>query len=305
MKIFITGGRGMVGRNLSALAESTGHSVLIPARDELDLGNSAALTEYIEENSPDVIVHCAGLVGGIQANISAPYDFCHENLLIGLNLVKAARKAGVQKLINLGSSCMYPRKAENPLRESQILTGELEPTNEGYAVAKVAVARLCDYVTQQFGFSYKTLIPCNLYGYWDKFDPNHSHMIPAVIRKIDEAVRSNAEVVDIWGDGTARREFMFAEDLAEFILFALERFDDLEQYTNVGLGKDYSINEFYSAIASVIGYKGRFEHDLSKPSGMAQKLVDVTRQKKLGWMPKSGLVDGINKTYKFYLEEVL
>ncbi|HAS6198936.1 TPA: NAD-dependent epimerase/dehydratase family protein [Vibrio vulnificus] len=305
MRLFVTGGNGMVGRNIRALAERLDIEVLAPNRDELDLTCQTSVREYLKKNQPDVVIHCAGLVGGIQANIAAPYDFCYQNLLIGLNVVQASYDAGIDKLINLGSSCMYPRVAENPLKESMVLTGELEPTNEGYAIAKVAVARLADYLSQQYGVQYKTYIPCNLYGYWDKFDPTKSHMIPAVIRKLDEAVKAAQEEVDIWGDGLARREFMFAEDLADFIFYSLERFDDVPSNINVGLGQDHSINEFYEVIGEVVGYKGSFTHDLSKPAGMKQKLVDVTKQGELGWSPKTSLRDGIKKTYKFYLTEVL
>ncbi|EOB3676090.1 TPA: NAD-dependent epimerase/dehydratase family protein [Vibrio vulnificus] len=305
MRLFVTGGNGMVGRNIRALAERLDIEVLAPNRNELDLTCQTSVREYLKKHQPDVVIHCAGLVGGIQANIAAPYDFCYQNLLIGLNVVQASYDAGIDKLINLGSSCMYPRVAENPLKESMVLTGELEPTNEGYAIAKVAVAKLADYLSQQYGVQYKTYIPCNLYGYWDKFDPTKSHMIPAVIRKLDEAVKAAQEEVDIWGDGLARREFMFAEDLADFIFYSLERFDDVPSNINVGLGQDHSINEFYEVIGEVVGYKGSFTHDLSKPAGMKQKLVDVTKQGELGWSPKTSLRDGIKKTYKFYLTEVL
>ncbi|MEZ9394464.1 GDP-L-fucose synthase family protein [Vibrio splendidus] len=305
MKLFITGGRGMVGKNIIALAEKQGIKVIAPSRQELDLTSQAAIYEYLSVHKPDVVVHCAGLVGGIQANIAAPYDFCFQNLQIGLNVIQASYDAGITQLINLGSSCMYPRLAQNPLKEEQILTGELEPTNEGYAIAKVAVAKLAEYLSAQYDVDYKTFIPCNLYGYWDKFDVNKSHMIPAVIRKIDEAVKSNQSIVDIWGDGLARREFMFAEDLADFILFSLERFDKLPNTMNVGLGYDYSINDYYKAVAEVVGYTGTFEHDLTKPAGMKQKLVDVTQQTNLGWTPKTDLTQGIRRTYQFYLSEVL
>lgn len=305
MKIFLTGGTGMVGRNIIALAIEQGHEVYAPSRSELNLASIADIKAYLEGITPDVVIHCAGLVGGIQANIAAPYDFCFENLQMGTNIVHASHLAGVSKLINLGSSCMYPRFAENPLREEMVLQGELEPTNEGYAIAKVATARLADYVSQQYGVEYKTYIPCNLYGYWDKFDPNKSHMIPAVIRKLDDAVKAGAEVVDIWGDGTARREFMFAEDLADFILFSLTKFEQVPRYINVGIGNDYSINEYYQAVANVVGYTGRFEHDVSKPAGMKQKLVDINKQTQLGWSPKTSLEMGIEKTHAFYLNEVL
>lgn len=305
MKLFVTGGRGMVGKNIIALAEKKGIEVIAPSRQELNLTSQTAINEYLSAHKPDVVVHCAGLVGGIQANIAAPYDFCFQNLQIGLNVIQASYDAGITQLINLGSSCMYPRLAQNPLKEEQILTGELEPTNEGYAIAKVAVAKLAEYLSAQYDVDYKTFIPCNLYGYWDKFDVNKSHMIPAVIRKIDEAVKSNQSIVDIWGDGLARREFMFAEDLADFILFSLECFDKLPNTMNVGLGYDYSINDYYKAVAEVVGYTGTFEHDLTKPAGMKQKLVDVTQQTNLGWTPKTDLTQGIRRTYQFYLNEVL
>lgn len=303
MKIFLTGGNGMVGRNIRAQGEALGFVIDAPTRLTLDLSNMSAISDYLSESKPDVVIHCAGLVGGIQANMVAPFDFCYENLLIGLNIIKASHKAGITRLINLGSSCMYPRGAQNPLKETDILQGELEPTNEGYAVAKVAVARLADYISAQHNVKYKTLIPCNLYGFWDKFDPNRSHMIPAVIRKIDEAKTNNAEIVEIWGDGTARREFLFAEDLADFIFYILDRFDDVPNNINVGLGFDYSINEYYEAVSEVVGYQGQFEHDLTKPVGMQQKLVDISEQIKLGWQPKTDLKTGIERTYQFFLNE--
>lgn len=207
---------------------------------------------------------------------------------------------------------MYPRFAENPLCEEQILQDELEPTNEGYAVAKVAkVARLAGYLSVQHGVEYKTYIPCNLYGYWDKFDPQKSHMIPAVIRKLDDAIKAQAGIVDILRDGTARREFMFAEGLADFILFSLSKFGQVPSNINVGIGHDYSINDYYSAIAIAIaiaiavGFSGVFELDLSKSAGMKQKLVDISKQSLLGWSLNTSLETGIRKTYAFYLNEVL
>ncbi|MFL1801735.1 GDP-L-fucose synthase family protein [Plesiomonas shigelloides] len=305
MKLFITGGRGMVGRNIIALAQARGIDVYAPSRSELDLAEYRSIKTQLSDYQPDFVIHCAGLVGGIQANIAAPYDFCFQNLQIGMNVLQASFDAGIKNLINLGSSCMYPRFALNPLTESQILTGELEPTNEGYAIAKVSVAKLAQYLSVQHQVNYKTYIPCNLYGYWDKFDVNKSHMIPAVIRKIDDAMKSGVKEVEIWGDGLVRREFMFAEDLADFILVSLEKFSDIPSLMNVGLGYDFSINEYYKTIANVMGYKGTFSHDLSKPAGMKQKLVNTELQTQLGWEPKTSLENGIKKTYQFYLEEVL
>ena len=201
---------------------------------------------------------------------------------------------------------MYPREATNPLNEELILKGELEPTNEGYAIAKITTTRLCEYINRENGeFQYKTVIPCNLYGKYDKFDPKNSHMLPAVIRKIHEAKINNQEVLDIWGDGEARREFMYAEDLADFVYYAIENFEKMPQNINVGLGHDYTINEYYKVVADVIGYKGKFIHDLSKPVGMKQKLIDDSKLQEFGWKYKTSLQDGIKKTYEYYLNEVL
>ncbi|HGF6562051.1 NAD-dependent epimerase/dehydratase family protein [Providencia sp. wls1922] len=305
MKLFITGGNGMVGRNIITLANKLGINIVAPTKAELNLNCQQSIRACLEYHKPDFVIHCAGLVGGIQANIAAPYDFCYQNLLIGMNVIQASFDAGIQKLINLGSSCMYPREADNPLQEPSILTGTLEPTNEGYAIAKIAIARLTEYLSQQHGVKYKTLIPCNLYGYWDKFSPEKSHMIPSVIYKLDTAIRNGINEVDIWGDGLSRREFMFAEDLADFIIYSLNKFDLVPSCMNVGLGFDYSINEYYETIGKVVGYTGIYTHDLSKPAGMKQKLVDTTEQTKLGWSPKTSLKEGIMKTYNFYLTEVL
>ncbi|MCW8886174.1 MAG: GDP-L-fucose synthase [Motiliproteus sp.] len=305
MKLFITGGRGMVGRNLAVRAEQQGFTVIAPNRDEVDLMDFASIKAVLSRDKPDLVVHAAGLVGGIQANMAAPYDFCLQNLQIGTNVVRAAHETGIAQLINLGSSCMYPRNAKNPLSEEQILQGELEPTNEGYAVAKIAVAKLCQYLGEQHDRHYRTLIPCNLYGAWDNFHPERSHMIPGVIRKIHEAKDASEGSVDIWGDGSARREFMFVEDLADMILASADRVKQLPPYLNVGLGYDYSINEYYQEIAAVVGYDGGFTHDLSKPAGMKQKLVDINDLEQLGWRAPTTLRAGIEKTYDFFKKEVL
>lgn len=253
---------------------------------------------------PDVVVHCAGRVGGIQANMAHPVDFLVTNVDLGRNVIMAARETGVTRLLNLASSCMYPRAAANPLGEALILQGELEPTNEGYALAKIFATRLCEYISRETpGLHYKTLIPCNLYGRYDKFDPRHSHLIPAIIHKVHQAKMQNLNEVEIWGDGTARREFMYAGDVASAVTHALENFDAVPALMNIGLGHDYSINEYYAAAAQVIGWSGKFVHDLSKPVGMKQKLVDISRQRNWGWMPATDLKTGIEKAYQFYLQE--
>jgi GDP-L-fucose synthase len=303
MRILLTGGGGMVGRNLLEHPCIEDFEVLAPRSSELDLRDFNAIQKYLSESKPDLIIHAAGKVGGIQVNIREPVGFLLDNLDMGRNIVWASRQAGIKRLINLGSSCMYPRNHSEPLSEEMILKGELEPTNEGYALAKVTTARLCDYITREdSSFQYKTLIPCNIYGRFDKFDPAHSHLLPAIIHKIHTAKINNDSNVEIWGDGTARREFMYSGDLSDAIMQALRKFDSLPLNMNVGLGQDHSINEYYHAVAAVMGYSGQFVHDTTKPVGMARKLVNIERQTLWGWKPHHTLQEGIEKTYSYYME---
>lgn len=298
----------MVGKNILEHPMADRYEILAPSSKELDLTHSTDTQHYINEAKPDVIIHAAGRVGGIQANIANPVDFLVTNTDIGRNVILAAYKAGVPQLINLASSCMYPRNATNPLSEALVLQGELEPTNEGYAIAKIFSTRLCEYINRESQkkskslVRYKTLIPCNLFGRHDKFEPEHSHLIPAIIHKVHQAKVTGTTKVDIWGDGTARREFMYAGDLAGAVLQALQDFEKMPDVINIGLGHDHSINEYYAAAAQVIGWQGDFVHDTTKPVGMKQKLVDISRQRGWGWMPSTSLQSGINKTYQFYLE---
>jgi GDP-L-fucose synthase len=304
-RILLTGGGGMVGRNLLEHPSLNQFEVFAPRSRELDLRDFGSVQTYLQKHQPDMIVHAAGKVGGIQANMREPVGFLMDNLDMGRNIVWAAHQTGVKRLINLGSSCMYPRNHSEPLSEEMVLKGELEPTNEGYALAKVVTARLCDYVMREdASCQYKTLIPCNLYGRYDKFDPAHSHLVPAIIHKVHQAKQSGQATVEIWGDGTARREFMYAGDLADAILRAINSFDTLPTYMNVGLGHDHTINDYYQAAAEVMGYTGGFVHDLSKPVGMARKLVSVERQQAWGWSARHALRDGIEKTYNYYLKEI-
>jgi len=305
MRIFLTGGRGMVGRNFIEHPLAGRHEILAPASNELDLRNHDAVIGWLNAYRPDFIIHAAGRVGGIQANMREPVRFLLDNLDMGRNIVWAARNAGVKNLINLGSSCMYPRNAPNPLREEMVLQGELEPTNEGYALAKIATAKLCEYISRETPeYQYKTLIPCNIYGRHDKFDPAHSHMVPAILHKLHQAKVGGERVVEIWGDGMARREFMYAGDLADCMMHAVNHFDHLPLVMNVGLGSDLSVNEYYRAAAEVVGYTGKFAHDLSKPVGMKQKLVSIEKLRDWGWRPHTSLRDGLEKTYQYYLESV-
>ena len=305
-KIFLTGGTGMVGSNIREHSKSHKYTIFAPSSKEVDLNNYGQVNNYIAEVQPDIIIHSAGLVGGIQANIKNPVGFLVKNLQMGLNVILAAQQNNVKKLLNLASSCMYPRDMEIGLTEDMILKGELEPTNEGYALAKVVATRLCEYMNREDEkWQYKTAIPCNLYGKYDKFDPKHSHMVPAVIRKIYEAKENNINEVEIWGDGLSRREFMYAGDLADFVYYALAHFDKMPQNLNVGLGADYTINEYYQVIAKVIGYEGTFTHDLSKPMGMKKKMIDNTQLTAFGWQPKTSLEDGIKQTLEYFKNTIL
>ncbi len=307
--IFLTGGRGMVGKNILEHPAAAQYNIVAPSSEELDLTDLAATQRFMKSINPDIVIHAAGRVGGIQANMAHPVDFLVTNMDLGRNVIMAAREVGVPKLINLASSCMYPRNLPNPLSETLILQGELEPTNEGYALAKIFATRLCEYInreSQKTGeavVKYKTLIPCNLFGRHDKFEPQHSHLIPAIIHKVHKAKVKNLPEVEIWGDGMARREFMYAGDLADALLRALEGFDELPNLINIGLGHDYSINDYYAAAAQVIGWQGNFVHDLTKPIGTRQKLVDISRQRSWGWMPTTDLSTGIKKAYQYYLTE--
>lgn len=301
-KLFITGGSGMVGRNLLNHPSAAGWDIYAPSSRTLDLLDAAAVRAYLSNIGPDVIVHCAGLVGGIQANLARPADFLFRNMQMGMNVIASARDRGIGRLLNLGSSCMYPKQAANPLTEDAILSGALEPTNEGYALAKIATMRLCQYVARENpNLNYKTIIPCNLYGPYDKFDAASAHMIPDVIRKMHAAKLAGASEIDIWNSGEARREFMYVGDLADAIYRHIEG-DDAPETMNIGLGYDHSILDYYREIQNVVGWNGRLRHDMSKPEGMKQKLVDIDRQTAWGWKPKTRLSDGLRQTYSFYID---
>jgi GDP-L-fucose synthase len=303
-RLLLTGAHGLVGRNILEHPAAAQWDILAPSRDQLDLNDRAATIEYLAAARPDIVVHAAGRVGGIHANIAAPVAFLIDNIDMGRNITMAARDTGVRRFINLASSCMYPRQAENPLHENLVLTGELEPTNEGYALAKIFTTRLCEYISRERPeLFYRTLIPCNLYGRYDKFEPAVSHLVPAIIRKLHDAKIRGDDTVEIWGNGSARREFMYAADLADAVLQAAADIENIPSLMNIGLGHDFSINEYYQAAADVVGWRGEFVHDLTKPTGMRQKLVDITRQSDWGWKPHHSLEDGLARTYAYYCEE--
>jgi GDP-L-fucose synthase len=305
MKILLTGSSGMVGQNILTHPLAKKFKWLTPSSSELNLLDFTMVKNYLKDNMPEMIIHAAGRVGGIQANIREPVKFLVENLEMGKNLLLAASDFRIAKLINFGSTCMYPRNKETPLNEDEILSGELEPTNEAYAIAKIAITRLASYLNKENShLKYKTLIPCNLYGLFDNFDPNISHMIPAIIHKIHLAKVNNEKFVEIWGTGEVRREFLFAEDLADAVFRAVENFEKLPEIMNIGLGRDYTVKEYYHAAAEIIGYQGDFQYALDKPTGMQRKLSNTGRALDWGWRPRHTLKSGLEKTYQFYLGQI-
>ena len=302
-RLFLTGGSGMVGQNIQAHDSAKYWDILAPSSAELDLTDPKAVCAYIKMHKPDLVVHAAGRVGGIQANMAQPVGYLDINNVIGRNVIMGTWSEGVRNLINLGSTCMYPAAAPNPLTEDMILTGPLEKTNEGYALAKIMAMRLCEYINREDPTAlFKTLIPCNLFGPHDKFDPKHSHLLPAIIHKVHQAKITGAPNVEIWGNGKARREFMYAPDLADAVLRAANNIENCPELINIGVGHDFTINEYYSEVADVIDWQGKFTHDLTRPVGMKQKLCDVCRATEWGWSAPTSLRVGIEETYKFYCE---
>lgn len=303
MKIWVTGANGMVGR---ALVSAVGHlrpkaTLLAPRRKELDLTDRSEVRAWFDANHPDVVIHAAAKVGGIQANMADPVGFLSENASINLNVIEESRQAGVQRLLYLGSSCMYPKDFAETLVEENILQAPLEPTNEGYAIAKILGAKQCEYASRQFGLAYRTLIPCNLYGVNDHFDPASSHLVAATIRKVHEATLDGHRPVEIWGDGSARREFLYVQDLADFCVEVLDRLDLLPQTLNIGYGTDHSVLDYYQATAKILGYEGKFVFDASRPVGMKRKLMDSSRAASHGWKPRTTLEEGLRLTYGYFL----
>ena len=302
--IYLSGSSGMVGKNILDHIEAKNYKILTTKKSELNLLNYLEVENFISKYKPDLIIHAAGVVGGIEANINNPVKFLVDNIQIGINILNAARANKIKKFINLSSSCMYPRNSEIALTEDQLLKGELEPTNESYALAKCTITKLCEYINREDNsLFFKTVIPCNLYGKYDNFDSKTSHMVPGAIKKIHKAKKNNLESVDSWGDGLARREFMYTSDLADFIYYCIVNFERMPQNINVGIGKDYAINEYYKIIADVIGFNGKFKNDLSKPTGMKKKLIDDKKLNDFGWKYKTSLETGIKQTYEYFLEQ--
>lgn len=295
--ILITGSNGMVGHAISAKLRAAGYSrLLTPSSKRLDLRDGLAVDDYFHHNPIEYVFHCAGRVGGIAANTADPYRFLRDNLLMGCNIVDTCRGFKVKRIVNLGSSCMYPRECAQPMTEDKLLTGALEPTNEGYALAKLCAQRLCKYA----GPNFVTLVPCNLYGPYDHFGKTSSHVIPALIARFVLARDHKSEEVLVWGTGKARREFLYVEDVADAMLHFMLHDEMLPAAINIGLGSDLTIEELTRHVAEAVGYKGKIVFDNAAPDGMPQKLVDISRARTLGWQPKVTLLEGLRRTVEWY-----
>ena len=296
----------MVGRNIIEKFQDTNWEVIAPDRSELDLNDYQATFEYIGKIQPDYIIHAAGMVGGIEANINNQSLFLTSNIILGQNVISAAKELNIKYLLNISSSCIYPKDISTPLFEDMLLSGYLEPTNEGYALAKLSILKLCNYLSSENAdLHYKTIIPCNLYGCYDNYNTSTSHMIPSAIYKIHEAIANQKDTVSVWGNGNARREYLYAGDLADYILFAIENFNRMPYLINVGSGKDRTVNEYYNIIGSVLGYDGRFKNDINQPIGMKRKVLSIDKQKSMGWKPKTDLKRGIELAYKDFIKRII
>lgn len=311
--VFVAGHRGMVGSAIVRRLRALGYgNVLTAGRDELNLLDQAAVQGYFQANKIDQVYLAAAKVGGIHANNTYPADFIYENLMIEANVVHAAHTCGVQKLLFLGSSCIYPKHAEQPMREEALLTGILEPTNEPYAIAKIAGIKLCESYNRQYGRDYRSVMPTNLYGPHDNYHPENSHVIPALLRRFHEAVQCGDEEVVIWGSGQPMREFLHVDDMAAASVHVMELDEPLYRdntqpmlsHINVGTGVDCTIRELAETVANVTGFAGRLTFDASKPDGTPRKLMDVSRLKALGWQATIGLEDGLRDAYAWYVENV-
>lgn len=311
MRIFVAGHRGMVGGAIARKLTKRGAEVVTRTRSELNLTDQQAVQAFFAEAQVDGVVLAAAKVGGIHANNTYPADFIYENLMIECNVIHQAFASGVRRLLFLGSSCIYPRAVAQPMREDALLTGVLEPTNEPYAIAKIAGIKLCESYNRQHGTDYRSVMPTNLYGPGDNFHPENSHVMPALIRRFHEAVQSGVDKVVIWGTGTPRREFLHVDDMAEASLFVFdlpaERYhantEPMLSHINVGYGEDVTIGDLAHLIAKVTGFEGKIVFDTSKPDGTIRKLMSSSRLEAMGWKPSVALADGVRDTYRWFLDQ--
>lgn len=303
-KIYIAGHNGLVGSAILRNLQQNGFSNLIyRTSKELDLTDYNQTLEYFQKEKPEYVFLAAAKVGGILANRDYPADFIYQNLRIELNVIEASRQIGVTKLLFLGSSCIYPKLAPQPIKEEYLLDGKLEETNEPYAIAKIAGIKLCQAYNQQYHTQYISAMPTNLYGIKDNFDLNASHVLPAIIRKMHDAKIQNIDTVTLWGTGTPKREFLFVDDLAEASVYLMQNYTD-NQWINIGTGEDISIQELANTIKQIVGYQGQIVWDTTKPDGTPRKLLDVSKINTLGWQAKTSLAEGIQKTYYWYLDNI-
>ena len=296
-RILITGSSGMLG---TSLIKNSKYVIFTPNRKKLNLFNFNKVKDYIKKNRINFVIHCAAKVGGIQDNMNYQLDYLVENLNINKNIIMASYENGVKNFLNISSSCIYPKNIKKKISENLIFKGDFEPTNEGYAVSKFISIKLCKFISKKYGYNYKTLVPTNLYGPNDKYDLQKSHLLAAIIKKLSDAKKKKIKKIEIWGDGKAKREFMYVSDLSDAIWFSVKNFNKIPIILNIGTGKDYSVLDYYKKVSKIIYPEAKFYFSKKKPSGMRRKLLDVSKSKKLGWKAKVSLTSGIIKTYKDY-----
>ena len=306
-KIYVAGHRGLVGSAIIRKLEKEGYgNIITRTHKELDLTRQKDVEDFLNENKPEYVFLAAARVRGILANSTYKADFIYDNVMIASNVIYASYKYGVKKLLNLGSSCIFPKHAHQPMKEEYLLTGPLEPTNEPYAIAKITAIKMCRYFNEQYGTNFISVMPANLYGPNDNFDLETSHVLPALIRKIHEAKINNKPGVEIWGTGKPRREFLYVDDLADACVYLMNKYDykDIGEFVNIGTGKDVTIQELALIISKIVGYRGKIEYNPSMPDGTPQKLHDVSQLNALGWKYKTELENGIVRTYRCFLESI-
>lgn len=304
-KIFIAGRGGQVGSAIERKFITEGFLNIVGLRSkECDLRIQSEVENYFKQEKPDYVILAAAKVGGIMANIESPASFLYDNLCIQNNIIECSRKYGVKKLLFLASSCIYPRLAPQPMKEAYLMDGKLEPTNEGYAIAKIAGLKLCEFYNNQYGTDFISVMPCNIYGYGDNFSPTRSHVVAALIRKVHEAKVNESKTIPMWGTGKARRELMFVDDLADACFYLFNSYSGNE-FFNIGTGMDVTIKELVELIMDVVDYHAELEFDTTKPDGMPQKLLDVSKMTNAGWQAKTSLKEGLVKTYDYFLNVVL
>jgi len=297
--VLVTGGSGMLGRHLVPILEKTGHLVYAPDRDELDLTDSLATMSYLKSIKIDTVIHCAAYVSGIASNTTTKHHSFDSNVMMGLNLIRACIELEIKNMINVGSATVYPNDAPQPLREESLGDGGFEGPIEGYALSKYVVYRACVMANEQHNTSFKTIHPCNLFGPFDNFSLETGHMLPAILHRMHQAKENGNAPVVIWGDGTAKREFLYAPDLADFLNFALYKFTELPEVMNVGSGVEVSVNEMHQHMAEVIGYNGELQHDLSRPVGRKRRYLELSKQNEFGWSPKTPFEEALMFTYDY------